>query len=183
MILLICAILGGLIGLMTGGSLRGIGLYALRGILLPVAAYLLKAGAAMLLPPQTAALEVCLVQYILLFVFIFLNYQRPLWPLFAFLGTLMNFLAIALNGGCMPVSASLYSGAGERLSQLANGQVYAYCLANETTRLPMFGDIIRLGHAASPLGFASIGDLVLCIGVGILCWQMTRVERKEVAIA
>jgi hypothetical protein len=116
-----------------------------------------------------------------LFLFLLLNHRRPVWPLFAFAGTLMNFLVISLNGGCMPVSAALLTGAGERLSQLASGQVYAYCLAGEHTRLAFLGDVIRLGPAAKPLGFASIGDIVLCVGVGILCWQMTKSEKRTVA--
>jgi hypothetical protein len=179
MILLGCAALGILFGLIGGGSLRGLGRYALRGALLPVAAYLLKAGAAAYFAPQTGALAVCLVQYSLLFLFLLFNHRRPVWPLFAFAGTLMNFLVIALNGGCMPVAASLL-GRGERLTQLAEGSVYAYCLADQTTRLPFLGDVIRLGSAQAPLGFASIGDLVLCIGVGILFWQMTQAEKMTV---
>lgn len=177
MILLGCAALGILVGLIGGGSLRGLGRYALRGALLPVAAYFLKAGAAALFTPQTAALLVCLLQYSLLFLFLLFNHRRPVWPLFAFAGTLLNFLVIALNGGCMPVAASLLS-QGERLAQLAEGRVYAYCLADQATRLPFLGDVIRLGSAQTPLGFASIGDLVLCVGVGSLFWQMTRTEKK-----
>ena len=177
MSLLVCAMLGIAVGLLSGGSLRGLGRYALSGLLLPVAAYLLKAGAAWLLIPQTGALVVCLLQYGLLFLFILFNHRRPVWPLFAFAGTLMNFLVIALNGGCMPVSASLLGGA-ERLSQLAAGRIYAYCLLDASTRLPLLGDVIRLGPAGMPLGFASIGDIVLCIGVGILCWQMTHAKDK-----
>ena len=179
MILLGCAALGILVGLIGGGSLRGLGRYALRGALLPVAAYLLKAGAAALFTPQTGALLVCLLQYSLLFLFLLFNHRRPVWPLFAFAGTLLNFLVIALNGGCMPVTASLLN-QGERLAQLAEGRVYAYCLADQATRLPFLGDVIRLGSAQTPLGFASIGDLVLCVGVGILFWQMTRTEKKPV---
>lgn len=179
MILLGCAALGILVGLIGGGSLRGLGRYALRGALLPVAAYLLKAGAAALFTPQTGALLVCLLQYSLLFLFLLFNHRRPVWPLFAFAGTLLNFLVIALNGGCMPVAVSLLS-QGERLAQLAEGRVYAYCLADQATRLPFLGDVIRLGSAQTPLGFASIGDLVLCVGVGILFWQMTRTEKKPV---
>lgn len=174
MILLVCAGLGVLAGWIGGGSLRGIGRYALRGILIPIAAYALKAGAAALLQPQNGALAVCLVQYILLFLFLLLNHRRPVWPLLAFAGTLMNFLVIACNGGCMPVSSALLTGAGERLTMLANGQIYAYSLANAFTRLAFLGDIIRLGSAANPLGYASIGDLVLSAGVGILGWQMVR---------
>lgn len=178
MMLLGFAAIGIVIGLLTGGTLRGLARYPLAGLLLPVAAYLLKAGASLLLPPQTGALVVCLAQYSLLFIFIWLNGRRPVWPLFAFAGTLMNALVIALNGGCMPVSAQLLRGETERLAQLAQGRIYAYCLMNETTRLPQLGDIIRLGTAGQTFGYASVGDCVLCIGVGILFWQMTHAKKQ-----
>lgn len=178
MMLLGFAALGIVAGLIAGGSLRGFGRYPLVGLLLPVAAYLLKAGASVLLPPQTGALIICLVQYSLLFLFILLNHRRPIWPLFAFAGTMMNFLVIALNGGCMPVSARLLRDAAGRLDQLVQGRIYAYCLMDESTRLPQLGDIIRLGTADQTLGYASLGDIVLCIGVGILFWQMTRTKER-----
>lgn len=179
MMLLLFAALGILAGLASGGSLRGFGRYSLSGVLLPVAAYLLKAGAARLLTPQTGAIAISLLQYSLLFVFLLCNHRRPSWPLFAFAGTLLNFLVIVLNGGCMPVSASLLGGASERLTQLAQGRIYAYCLMDGSTRLPFLGDVIRLGPAGMPLGYASIGDVVLCLGVGILFWQIMRVGKKE----
>ena len=179
MMLLLFAALGILAGLLGGGSLRGFGRYALSGVLLPILAFLLKAGAARLLVPQTGAVLVCLVQYSLLFVFLLYNHRRPVWPLFAFAGTLMNFFVILLNGGCMPVSASLLGGASERLSQLAQGRIYAYCLMGASTRLPFLGDVIRVGVGDMPLGYASIGDVVLCVGVGILFWQITRAGKKQ----
>ena len=184
MILLGFAALGLILGLLTGGSLRALAHYPLKALLLPIAAYALKAGAAFLLAPQTGAafllapqtgaVIVAVAQYALLFLFLILNIRRPVWPLFAFAGTLLNFLVIVGNGGCMPVSPSLLGEAGTRLTQLAQGQVYAYCLANTATRFAVLGDIIRIGSASHPLGFASIGDLLLGIGVGILCWHMTR---------
>lgn len=174
MILLIFALLGWIAGLVSGGSLRAISRYTIAGILLPVAAYLLKVSASQLLTPQKGAIVVSIFQYSLLFLFLLCNHQRIVWPLFAFFGTLFNFLVIVLNGGCMPVSASLLSSAGERLAQLAEGRIYAYCLMNDATRLPFLGDIIRIGSPDHPLGFASVGDLLLGIGAAILCWQMTR---------
>ncbi len=174
MILLGFAALGLIIGLLTGGSLRALAHYPLKALLLPIVAYALKAGAAFLLVPQRGAVLVAVVQYALLFLFLILNIRRPVWPLFAFAGTLLNFLVIVSNGGCMPVSPSLLGEAGIRLTQLAQGQVYAYCLTNASTRFAVLGDIIRIGSASRPLGFASIGDLLLGLGVGILCCQMTR---------
>lgn len=174
MILLGFAALGLIVSLLSGGSLRALSRYPLKGLWLPIAAYALKAGAAFLLTPQQGSVIVALLQYGLLILFLTLNLRRPVWPLFAFAGTLLNFLVIVLNGGCMPVSPSLLGEAGARLTQLAQGRVYAYILMDATTCLPLLGDIIRVGAADRPLGFASIGDLLLGVGVAILCWQMTR---------
>lgn len=174
MILLIFAALGLLLGFATGGSVRRLSRYTLTGILLPIVALIIKSGASALLTPQTGAVAVCLVQYALLFGFILLNARRSIWPLFVFVGSLLNMLVIVLNGGCMPVSATLLSGAGERVSQLVQGRIYAYCLMNGTSKLPFLGDIIRVGPAGVPLGFASAGDILLGVGVAILAYQMTK---------
>ena len=179
MILLGFAGIGCIVGLLSGGSPRGILRYTLKGVWLPIAAYALKAGAALLLVPQMGTVWVALLQYGLLFLFLFANRRRPLWPLFAFAGTLFNFLVIVFNGGCMPVSASLLSMSGERLTQLSEGRIYAYRLMDAATRLPLLGDIIRFGSADRPLGFASIGDLLLGLGVAILCWQMMKTAQDS----
>jgi hypothetical protein len=176
MILLLFALLGLIVGLISGGSLRGILHDPLKGLLLPVFALLVKAGAAGFLPPQKGALAVCLLQYALIFAFILVNRRRPLWPLFVFIGSMMNLLVIALNGGCMPVAAGLLAGSGERLTLLSRGQIYAYCLMDESTRLPFLADVIRLGPAGVPIGFASAGDAVLCAGVALLVYQMTKAK-------
>lgn len=172
MILLFSAALGLAVGLLSGGSLKRIRLYPLRGLLLPILALLMKSGASILFQPQKGALIVCMAQYALIFVFLLLNVRRPVWPAFVFLGSLGNFLVILLNGGCMPVSASLVGAQTQRLEQLAQNRIYAYCLASEQTKLPYLGDIFRLGSVGMPFGFASAGDLILCVGVLILFIQL-----------
>ena len=54
------------------------------------------------------------------------------------------------------------------------GKIYAYSAITERTVLPFLGDVLRLGPAGLPFGFASAGDIVLCAGVALLCFQMTR---------
>jgi hypothetical protein len=44
-----------------------------------------------------------------------------------FLGSLGNFLVILFNAECMPVSAELHGSHTDRLSQLVQGGIYAYC--------------------------------------------------------
>ena len=182
MILLISALLGLILGLLAGGSLKAIAHYPLKGALLPVAAYLLKIGAGKLLQPQTGALAVCLLQYALVFTFLLIHHERSIWPLVVFLGSLLNLAVIAANNGCMPVSAALFGNSADRLSQLAGNQIYAYCLADESTRLRFLGDVIRIGPAGVPIGFASIGDCILCLGVLILVFSMTRAKGNTVVI-
>ena len=177
MILLFSAALGLIFGLLFGGSLKRMRWYTLRGLVLPVLAYIIKAGASLLLSPQTGAVIVCAIQYALLFAFLALNWNRPIWPIFVFLGSLGNFLVILVNGGCMPVSAALLDVSSERLHQLAQNRIYAYTLVTDQTRLPLLGDILRLGPAGTPLGFASVGDLVLCVGIAILFFQLVRAKQ------
>ena len=179
MILLLAAVLGLAIGLLSGGSLKNMRQYPLKGLLLPILALLLKAGAAALLQPQQGAVWVCLLQYGLLFAFLAFNLRRPVWPMFVLLGTLSNFFVILLNGGRMPVSASLVGQLPQRLEQLQMNQIYAYCLTDGQTVLPFLGDILRIGPKGTPFGFASIGDLLLCVGIGILCVQLTRPSQPK----
>lgn len=174
MILLACVALGFAAGLLTGGRLRNAADYPLRGLALPALAYAVKMGAALLLTPQTGAAIVCCVQYGLLTSFFLLNARAFLWPGVAFAGALLNFLVIVLNGGCMPVAARLLEGGSARALQLAAGRVYAYTVADAHTVLPFLGDVIALGTRARTFGFASVGDLILCAGVGALCFLVTR---------
>lgn len=179
MILLLAAVLGLTIGLLSGGSLKNMRQYPLKGLLLPILALLLKAGAAYFFQPQQYAVWVCLVQYGLLLAFLAFNLRRPIWPIFVLLGTLCNFFVILLNGGRMPVSASLIGQLPQRIEQLQMNQIYAYCLADGQTRLPFLGDILRIGSKGTPFGFASVGDLLLCAGIAILCVQLTRPSQPK----
>ena len=59
MILLLVAAIGLLVGLASGGTLRGAAHYPVKGLLLPVFALAVKGSAAQLLQPQTGAVLVC----------------------------------------------------------------------------------------------------------------------------
>lgn len=174
MILLVAAALGVILGLASGGKIRRCARYPLYGAVLPIVALLLKAGAAWLLEPQTLAETVCILQYALVFLFLLHNARHGLWPLLAFLGAFSNFVVILLNGGCMPVAASLMGNDAARIGLLLAGKIYAYAAITPQTVLPFLGDILRFGPAGLPIGFASVGDIVLCAGVALLCFQMTR---------
>jgi len=176
MILLLFALAGIVLGLLFGGRFAHCAKYPLSGLILPVVALLIKTGASFLLTPQTGAVPVGIVQYALIFGFLLMNVRRSGWPLLIFSGSFLNFLVISLNGGCMPVSESLLIAGSERAQQLAAGEIYAYSAITPQTVLPILGDVIRIGPKGVPFGFASIGDILLGIGVALLCFQMMRFQ-------
>ena len=179
MILLAAAVLGVVLGLVSGGSIKRCAKYPLYGAALPILALLIKACTAYLLEPQTLAETVCILQYALVFSFLLFNAKHGLWPLLAFLGAFSNFVVILLNGGCMPVAASLMGTDAARIALLHAGKIYAYSAITERTVLPFLGDVLRLGPAGMPFGFASVGDIVLCAGVALLCFQMTKCKERS----
>ena len=82
-------------GLCRGGSLRRAAAFPLRGLWLPLAAYLLKAlGGAIGVPP----LPLCLAQYGLLLLFCWFNRRQPRWCAPFALGTA---LMLRRPGACL----------------------------------------------------------------------------------
>lgn len=126
-------------------------------------AALLLQGALPLLP-SLAPLLVAL-SYLLLLLFVFLNRHLHKTAIFAGLGGFCNALVIFSNHFRMPVSSRALSQLSpEGVSSLLNGDIPMYCLAGPDTRFLFLGDIL---HCPLPLigGFASLGDILLAIGV------------------
>ncbi len=178
MILLTFAIIGIVLGLLFGGRFSCCALYQLKGLVLPIGALVIKSGASYLLHPQTGAVLVSIIQYALIFGFLLMNIKHIGWTSLVFSGSFLNFLVILLNGGCMPVSESLLIAGSTRAQELAAGSIYAYTQITPQTALPFLGDVIRIGPRGVPFGFASIGDILLGVGVALLFFQMLRYNIK-----
>lgn len=103
--------------------------------------------------------------YFLLLVFLFINKDNKGFKLI-FLGSLFNFLAIALNGGLMPVSegALIKIGDMEALSILKSGLSQTHSLINETSLLSFFGDVIPIPPPYPLAKLISLGDILIFIG-------------------
>ena len=162
------------VGWTFGGRLARYEKARMRGLWMPFPAFLAQS-----LPnwvpafsdgiPAAVGIVIC---YGTLALFLFQNrrLRKTFW--FAGSGTLCNFLVIALNDFCMPVSQrvlSLLSEEGARA--LMAGEIPMYCAAGPDTRLLFLGDILPL-----PGGFASVGDLLLAVGAFfcILCLMRPR---------
>ena len=158
-----------LIGYVRGGRLSHYLDAPLRGIFLPVAAFLMEAaiplwqrlfGAA----ENWLALEV-LMQYALLFAFCGLNRERKLPMILIALASACNLAAMAANGFCMPVSPVIYENAvfASFIADVQSGRLCEYTLVDFGAPLWFLGDTIPI-TVLSP-GVASVGDFLLGAGV------------------
>lgn len=103
-----------------------------------------------------------------LFVFFALNFKLP-WVWLISIGVALNFLAIAANGGYMPVDISLVDQAPSSSEALGHTRPIT-----DTTTLSYLGDVIpvRIGIPGFN-GLISAGDIVLALGAALFIqWGM-----------
>jgi hypothetical protein len=115
--------------------------------------------------------------YGLLFWFIISNIKKNgVWPYLVGLGTLSNFIVIALNGFKMPVWPSFLGAAGRLkvLEGISHGDYFGYILVGPDTKVPFLADVIGISYFDKLLGFASIGDILLIIGVAVIISRVFR---------
>lgn len=100
------------------------------------------------------------------------------WKTFAFrlimVGVLLNFVAIAFNGGLMPVSPEARLNAGmSSIEQAIIGEVLpegsGILLTKAQTNLWVFTDIIPIEKVGA---VCSIGDIILLVGIIVLLIQI-----------
>ena len=98
--------------------------------------------------------------YLLLLVFLWLNRRLPGVTLLA-IGFLLNFLAIAANGGTMP---SIITGLDpELVRQMKAGEWLTYTLLTESSKLPWLADVMVQPWPA--VKTFSVGDILISLGV------------------
>ncbi|MGI6036552.1 MAG: DUF5317 domain-containing protein [Limnochordia bacterium] len=165
--------------LLTGGSLKGLAQAKIRGsalfflpLLLQIALFRWGGDRAAIGHMGT---------YVLLLAAVFFNLHLPGIKVMM-LGLTANFLVIACNGGYMPMSLDALRGAG--LEGVADylqggGMLHNGIAMSEGTRLWFLGDIFYLPPPFPFPNVLSLGDLLLVIGGGILCWRLTRASKDR----
>ena len=96
------------------------------------------------------------------------------WVLVIVLGLALNSLALAANGGRMPVSGEALSGAGGPIALGAETVLTPrYVLAGPGTRMTALGDSlsVRIGNAGVVL---SPGDVVMALGLAAFVQRRMR---------
>ncbi len=114
------------------------------------------------------------ISYQLLLIGMVLNIEKHYMRIL-FLGTLLNFLVIMLNGMKMPVYIPMgYENAIENIQYLQSGKDLIHTAMTEDTVLRILGDIIVLSHPYPFPKTISIGDILLIIGFGWFVQEETQ---------
>jgi hypothetical protein len=162
---------------LLGGRLGALADLQLRGLWIPVPALALQVMITTIAPNGDPVLHdaIHIGTYVLLGVFLWANRRLPGVPIMA-VGTLMNGLAIVLNGGVMPAAASAVRIAGLKA---AGGFHNSAALAHPL--LLWFGDIIPW---PGPLpNVLSIGDCLIYAGTMVLLHRTCRRVKPAAAVA
>jgi len=128
-----------------------------------------------LFPYATSSLH--LLSYALILVFLVLNYRT--FPLLIIgIGSLLNLLVIAVNGGYMPSSPIALARAGSEgvAARLLQDGVYGnVILMSEGTRFNFLGDLLYLPRWVPFATAFSLGDLIVALGlIWLIAWGMRR---------
>ncbi|HEX2195057.1 MAG TPA: MFS transporter [Candidatus Limnocylindria bacterium] len=176
-------ILALIVGALAGGGLPRLGELKLRWLWVLVLALALRVT-VMLLRQNDVAVDLPLgwgvvAAYVLIFVFLWGNWRVPGLQVAA-VGIAINFLAVLLNGGRMPIWPGAYVAAGfapgEITADAFHFLLYTGSVAEFVARGGIFGDVVPL-----PLpvirDVVSIGDVLLAMGIfWTIVYSMTRPE-------
>ena len=164
------------VALLRGGSLRNFGALKLRWLPLVIASFVLQLliftpfAKAPLIAVATVPLYT--LSLALLAIWVAANWRIPGMALIV-LGMLLNVAAVAANGGHMPVAPEAARYAGKIVDlETDDPLVSKHSLgADGQVRLWLITDIIGVPKEVPFAPVLSIGDIVLTIGVGILCYR------------
>lgn len=170
-------VLGLVAAVLRGGDLRRLAHTRIIGWWAVVGAFLIKlalvrfAAAAPWLQESSGAIGMFV--YAVVLVVLVANRGLPYLPL-VWLGFALNFVAVAANGGRMPVFAGALTlmGKQETLDRITSGADPIHRIYDGATALPWLGDWIPV--PAPVASVASPGDLFLCIGVILMIDVLVR---------
>ncbi len=162
--LLFCTLCALVTGWCLGGRLSRFERAGLEWFPLPMAAVLCQSLSGYL-PELPFTPFLLLLSYLLLFVFLWHNRHLSVSVFCLWAGSLLNLIVIAANGFRMPVSPQALSALSAKgAAALTAGEIPMYRAADSAAHLLFLGDIFWF-PVPFFRGFASIGDLFLCLGV------------------
>ncbi|GGJ05198.1 hypothetical protein GCM10010885_12860 [Alicyclobacillus cellulosilyticus] len=168
--------IGFILGWLKKGSFWNLTNLPLRGLLTLPVAFVLEYLSVHVFSGLMYEVSI-VVSYILSLVFCALNFRLP-GVVWAGLGTLSNFIAMAANGLRMPVylPAVKQMGAG-LVERLLHGDFNKSIAMSSHTRLNFLGDIFSI--RVPPPSIISIGDILIMTGIIILVQYGMTMARRE----
>lgn len=108
--------------------------------------------------------------------------EKGFWWIFA--GVALNFIVMLVNGGKMPVSLEAATVLDPvYVDMLKNGTVTSKHIAlNESTRLPLLGDIIPLSTPYPRTQVISIGDVIMNFGIFVYLQQIMMANKQRTSL-
>jgi hypothetical protein len=176
MIRLAIIILVIVVALLRGGSLRNFAAVQLRWLPLVIAGFVLH---LLIFTPFArsplvtfATLPIYVLSLVLLAIWVAANWRIPGMALIA-TGLALNVAVIAANGGHMPVlpEGARLAGQYEVLAADDPRTSKHLLMASEQVQLWLLSDIIVIPYGVPGASVLSVGDLVLTVGVAILCYS------------
>lgn len=166
------------LSLLCGGKLKYIVDNPMHLIWLPPLAFAIEAFFPLMkdriqLPLNQWLWIAVLLEYVLLFLFCFLNWKRKSVRIIA-LACFLNFFVIAWYGFRMPVAPTIneFPEMASTLARIQSGEIFEYVLVEKNAPFLFLGDAIVIPFMHS--GLASIGDLFLGFGVSWLIFEWMR---------
>jgi hypothetical protein len=181
MILVYLLALAVLVGYLRGGRMSRYLQKPLKGIILPIIGFLIESSFAWLprifpSSPLRWLWIMVTAEYVCLFVFLYLNRdERVLW--LVALGTVTNFIAMAMHQMRMPVSPVIldFPSLTGFVERVRSGELIEYVLVGWDAPLWWLGDCITIPWGVP--GVASAGDFLM--GTGLFWWVQRMMVRKS----
>jgi hypothetical protein len=153
---------------LCGGHLGGLLDVKLRGLPILVGALAVQVLVISVIPDasETLITWLHLATYVATLGFVAMNLRlRGMWVVG--LGGLLNFVAIAANGGVMPASSSALRDAGRRVTSSS----FENSTAVRGARLSFLGDVFAIPSSWPLANVFSVGDVLIAVGVAIVVHQ------------
>ena len=179
MLMVVVALVALVLGLLRGGSLRGLAQISLRWIPLVIAGLVLQlliftpGRGQSIIPTYTTQLYI--LSMVLLAIWVILNRHVPGIVLMG-IGLMMNMVAIVANGGYMPIHPDVAGMVGQSRDAATGGTeiIYHSRAMRESVQLWILTDILPV-PAPKPLASVfSIGDVLMTLGGSWLLYRSMR---------
>jgi hypothetical protein len=157
-------LLAALSAVVAGGDLRRLGELKFRKVGLLFAGLLTQIVIISIVPAGNEGVKeaVHIASYLLVFVFLALNWRLPGLPVIA-VGALLNFAVIAANGGVMPADPDAMRRAGR---EDVEGE-FENSRPVEDARLAFLGDRFAIPEEWPVSNVFSVGDVFIVLGAAV----------------